>query len=361
MKAPTLSIIIPTFNAARAVTDMLDSIVAQDYGDYEVITVDDKSTDKTREVIEKFIEAHPDKAIRLVKQDQNQGAASARNRGINEAHGKYLMFLDADDKLKPDALSTFITAASKPKTNLVVSGFTIETTSQNEVASSVDVCVDRPSEQNSGEPWRLYIIRLLGLDGRLYQVWNKVYLANNIKKNNVNFPTGIDFGEDLLFNLRYLSTINCGIRWITAPLYLYRQNLDGGTFSKTSLIYTNRQQNYAAVVDFAKDLPAGEPKDSLLNWLKYDWIYSHLLAVTSAKKSKQWKINNVKKVAEADGKASYSNPKIIGQKRYRLEKILHYCINRPRFGLWLIGFTMRLKNNATTAKIWRRLRERINH
>lgn len=360
MEVPTLSIIIPVHNAAGTVTNMLDSILKQSYTDYEIIIVDDKSTDETREVVEKFIAAHHDKAIRLIEQSKNQGAASARNRGITEAHGTYIMFLDADDKLEVGALSMFMTAASKPGAKLAVSGFTIKTTSQNKVVSSVDVCVDQPPKQNSGELWREYILRLLGLDGRLYQVWNKVYLADNIKKNNVNFPTGIDFGEDLLFNLHYLSTINCGIRWITAPLYLYRQSLDSGTFSKSSLIYANRQQNYAAVVDFAKDLPDGEPKDSLLNWLKYDWIYSHLLAVTSAKKSSQWKVNNIKEVAAADSKAPYSSPVVIGRKRYQIEKILHCCINHPRFGLWLISFTMRLKNNSVTAKLWQSLRQRIN-
>ncbi len=361
MKAPTLSIIIPAYNAAETITNMLDSIVQQDYTNYEIIIIDDKSTDKTRKVTEKFIATHPNVTIRLVEQSKNQGAASARNRGIKESRGKYLMFLDADDELRTDALTQFVTTANQPNTNLVVSGFTIEATSQNKVVSSVDVCIDQPPKQNHGEPWREYILRLLGLDGRLYQVWNKVYLADNIKHNNVNFHTGIDFGEDLLFNLQYLSTINCGIRWITAPLYLYRQSLDSGTFSRSSLIYANRQQNYAAVIDFTKDLPNGEPKDSLLSWLKYDWIYSHLLAVTSTQKPKRWKINNIKKVAAADGKTPYSNPKVIGKKRYQLEKVLRYSVNHPHFGLWLIGFTMRLKNNAATAKIWRHLRQRINH
>lgn len=361
MKAPTLSIIIPVYNAAGVVADMLDSIMKQDYTDYEVLVVDDKSTDQTREVVERFAEAHKDKNFRLIKQANNQGAASARNRGIKQARGKYLMFLDADDRLMAGALAKFMTAAEEPHTNLVVSGFIIETVAQGKVVSSVDVCVDRPPEQGSGEPWREYILRLLGLDGRLYQVWNKVYLADNIKQNNVNFPTGIDFGEDLLFNLRYLSTINCGIRWIAAPLYLYRQSLDSGTFSKSSLVYANRLQNYSAVVDFTNGLPAGEPKDSLLHWLKYNWIYSHLLAVASANKPRAWKINNILGVSRTDGRAPYGKPAVVGHKRYQLEKVLHYSINHPRFGLWLIGFTMRLKNNALTAAFWRRLRQAVNH
>lgn len=391
MKQPTLSIIVPAYNASTQISRMLDSILGQSYQDFELLVVDDHSTDNTATVVRKYIKkieksagerngavstskiektaAHNSKnkehnnkpLIKLISQPTNAGAAAARNCGIDAAHGRFLMFLDADDQLPPGALSTFMAAMAEPNVNLAVSGFNITTIAGDRTLASVNVCLTEPPHQAAAEPWRLYILRLLGLDGRLYQVWNKAYRADIIKRNNVKFPLGVDFGEDLSFNLAYFSTINGGIRWINAPLYNYYQDQTGGTFSRSSLIYANRLQNFAAVTDFARPLPNSPEKTAYLTWLKYDWLYSHLLAITSAHEPRHWKIDNLRGVAAIDGTAPLSDPALIGQRRYAVERMLRYAINHPKFGLWLISFTVRLKNSPTTARLWQWLRRDLNH
>src|SRR5258708_7454977 len=93
---PHVSIVIVCYNQARYLPDAIHSALAQTFTDIEVLVVDDGSTDNTRDVVRSF------PTIRYVYQN-NQGLAAARNTGIHETTGLYLLFLDADDRLLPDA------------------------------------------------------------------------------------------------------------------------------------------------------------------------------------------------------------------------------------------------------------------
>jgi len=92
---PKVSVIIPTYNCARYVPEAVESVLHQTYQDYEVIVVDDGSTDNTEKVLQKYRDK-----IRYIKQ-KNSGVAAARNTGIREAHGEWVAFLDADDLWLP--------------------------------------------------------------------------------------------------------------------------------------------------------------------------------------------------------------------------------------------------------------------
>ena len=359
MRTPTLSIIIPAYNCHRQIRVLIDSILGQDFTDYEIIVVNDHSDDETTTYLATLPKL--DKRIQLLNLPENGGASVARNAGLESARGKYIAFYDADDQLPSDALRQFIAAMQQPDTELVISGFTIRTLRDQQVLASVDVCTDPPSPRHADEPWRLYILRLLGLDGRLYQVWNKLYRADIINQHHLRFPAGINFGEDLLFNLDYYAQMTGQIRFIDQSLYIYNQDQLGGTFSKSSLIYANRQQNFAAVEQFAQSLPTNEIKNSLLHWLKYDWIYSHLLAISSADWSLAQKIAAIHQINAYEKHIPLSSRHIIGTKRYLVERFLQLAVHHPRFGLFSISLSNHLKNGRLTAGLWRQLRRQINH
>jgi len=95
---PRVSVIIPTYNLANYISETIDSVLAQDYKDYEIIVVDDGSTDNIKETLMKY-----DGKIKYIYQ-KNQGCAVARNKGIIEAKGEYIALLDADDIWLPDKL-----------------------------------------------------------------------------------------------------------------------------------------------------------------------------------------------------------------------------------------------------------------
>ena len=92
-----ISIVTPVYNAAAFIRQTMEMVQAQTYTDWELILVDDGSKDESCKRIEDYLKEKPDERIRLIKKEKNEGAALTRNRGIKEAKGRYIAFLDADD------------------------------------------------------------------------------------------------------------------------------------------------------------------------------------------------------------------------------------------------------------------------
>lgn len=99
-----ISIVVPVYNAGRFIRETVDTVLHQTYRDWELILVDDCSSDDSVAVIEEIIRTHPEAGIRLIRGERNEGAAAARNRGTKTAEGRYLAFLDADDLWFPEKL-----------------------------------------------------------------------------------------------------------------------------------------------------------------------------------------------------------------------------------------------------------------
>lgn len=112
---PAISIIIPLYNAEKFIRECIESISVQTFQNYEVIIVDDCSTDKSREVVEKSVAEffeNPVEKIRLIELEKNSGGASKpRNIGLKLARGEYIMFIDSDDAITPTALEELYTTA----------------------------------------------------------------------------------------------------------------------------------------------------------------------------------------------------------------------------------------------------------
>lgn len=358
-KSPEISIIIPAYNCGNQIKTIVNSILSQKFQDFELIIINDKSTDNTLDILKTL--AKSDNRIKVINQLKNGGASVTRNRGIKKARGKYIIFFDADDDITPTTITKLYDTITSNDSELAVGGFTVQSYRGNNLISSVDVCTNQLPDQEVNEPWELYILKLLGLDGRLYQVWNKIYLSSIIKNNKIQFQPGINFGEDFIFNLNYLSHVTGKIQFILEPLYLYKQNLEGGTFSKSSLIYDNRLQNYCELEKFVAKIPKSIKKDSLLSWIKYNWIYSHLLAISLSTMDKSAKVKAVTEVRDKEVNLSFSNKSIIGGKRYQIERILAFLLDHPRVAVSFMSINNHIKNSKLTAGMWRKLRSIINH
>ncbi len=99
-----VSIIVPVYNVERFIVETMDCVMAQTYTNWELLLVEDGSRDKTVAVIQEYIQSKNEQRIRLIILPENVGAARARNRGLQEAKGRYIAYLDADDLWVPEKL-----------------------------------------------------------------------------------------------------------------------------------------------------------------------------------------------------------------------------------------------------------------
>ena len=118
---PTVSVIIPTYNRAHLIGRSIKSVLSQSYQDFEIIIVDDGSTDNTKEVVTSF----NNERIRYIRHEKNKGEAAARNMGIRVARGKYIAFQDSDDEWLPEKLAKQIELLKNtlPKVGVAYTGF----------------------------------------------------------------------------------------------------------------------------------------------------------------------------------------------------------------------------------------------
>lgn len=121
MKSPLISILTPCFNSEAYLKHTIDSVLGQSYGNWEMLLIDDGSTDSTIEIIDKAIKM--DRRIKLIRNSKNSGAAFSRNRGIEEASGELIAFLDSDDLWNSDKLQKQINAYLQRGSNFIFSNY----------------------------------------------------------------------------------------------------------------------------------------------------------------------------------------------------------------------------------------------
>ena len=154
VKAPIISVIIPTYNRAHLVTKAVDSVLSQTYKEHEIIVVDDGSSDNTRKVLEPYMDK-----IRYIYQ-KNAGVSAARNTGIKAASGPWIAFLDSDDSWLPEKLSYQMDCINRTKTKVCFTNVEIYEERANKKASKVkykEEIFNEPFELILQKPFAAYI------------------------------------------------------------------------------------------------------------------------------------------------------------------------------------------------------------
>ncbi len=189
-----ISIIIPVYNVVAWLPRAVDSLTAQTFSDFEILLVDDGSTDGSAELADKL--ALLDSRIRVIHQN-NAGAAAARNTAIEVARGEFLYFMDGDDWCEPDMLARMHAVAHENELDLLVTGFFIDTYySAEKFYREVRNAPDRIF--TSQEEFREHAHELFDAQ-LLYAPWNKLYRRSYLNEKNIRFPE--TFWDDLPFNL----------------------------------------------------------------------------------------------------------------------------------------------------------------
>ena len=209
-----ISVIVPVYNVIKYLDECVASIVAQTYKEWECILVNDGSTDGSGTICDKW--AMKDKRICVIHQE-NKGVSEARNRGIEEAKGEFIVFVDSDDTIGEDHLYSLVKA---PSADIVVCGVRQETTEGLAINF-------KPSENKTFELSPEYVESFVDLNDKFlfYGPYVKLYKASIIKSHNIKFPLNCNYGEDLLFNLNYLNFVK-SISQVDNISYYYRRGVD---------------------------------------------------------------------------------------------------------------------------------------
>lgn len=234
-----VSIIVPVYNAEEYLSNCIESILNQTYKNIEIILIDDGSTDKSLFICNEYKKI--DNRINVVQQS-NSGPSVARNRGIAVSTGSCIQFVDSDDSLDSKMTHSLVEILSKNKAELVLCGYNTLDVSYNKtnIKSSIP---DIHGLFDKNE--------ILDIFGQLYTkdfinpLWNKLYVRELITNNNIKFVEHVNMGEDLLFNLDYI-TYCSSIYALKEPLYNYltfnnanslTANYENEKFEKQQLLF----------------------------------------------------------------------------------------------------------------------------
>lgn len=215
---PAISVIVPVYNVERYLPACLDSLLAQSFDDFEILIIDDGSTDDSATLIARYAEDHPTRIRALSK--PNGGLGDARNFGMERARGEYLSFVDSDDTIEPTMLEELHAAAQSSGAELVLCGI------RSFVDQTFEPYLPEPDMSVFGnslaeEPRLLYRVDASACD--------KLYSRDLFMRTGIRFPVGLAF-EDLPTVYSLLPAANRVVK-VDRPLYNYRQHREGSISS----------------------------------------------------------------------------------------------------------------------------------
>ena len=254
------SVIIPVYNTEKYISKCLDSVLAQTYTDLEVICVNDGSKDNSAQIIDEY--AKKDKRIKIINQN-NQGVSVARNTGIKEAIGDYIVFVDSDDEIKPNMLELI---SGKEDFDILVIGYNIIKNNKAKDYEKQKKVIDDFILSDFSK--NFYFSRFCNI------ICNKVFKREFLTKNNLYFEQNIHVAEDGMF------CIKCGLKTpklsaINEPIYIYK--LREGSASNSSHRLSEFQEGYDIIsniddyisssIDIKKNIDLFYAK-SMIGWYK---------------------------------------------------------------------------------------------
>lgn len=226
------SIIIPVYNVEKYLRQCLDSIVNQTFSNFEVICINDGSTDNSLEILNEY--AAKDKRFIILSQE-NQGQGIARNKAIDMANGEIIMFVDPDDFIDLNALEILYNKYKETNVEIVQFDYELyrkDNNKPNKIHSFQDnykedlKFVLKNNQIFSFRDFEKVQFESIGL-----AVWSRIYSTKFIKENNIKFAPN-KHGEDHIFSLKSMMLAN-KILYINTPFYHYRERI-GSAVNKAS-------------------------------------------------------------------------------------------------------------------------------
>lgn len=239
MSQPVVSVIVPTYNVERYVEACLASILNQTYESIELIVIDDGSTDTTPYLLKQ----HPGD-FRLILNQENKKQGAARNEGLAQATGKYILFVDADDLLVPEAVQVLVAVAEREQADLV--RFNADVIQQH---LHPDTAVNQYNFSHVLEEEVLYTGKQLwSVLRKSYHPSPCLYMTKRavLMEENVRFPEGI-IHEDEWFTLK-LFTVVGSMSYVNQALYQRRYRLASTMTDRSNLQKLRSFESYKEIL-----------------------------------------------------------------------------------------------------------------
>ena len=235
---PTVSIIVPVYNAEKTLERCVDSILNQSYEDFELFLVDDGSTDGSGALCDAY--AARDGRVQVFHQE-NAGVSAARNLALDHAGGEYLQFLDSDDWITPDATVSLVRAAREHQCDLVIADF-------------YRVCGERVSHKGDIDEDAVlsreeYAAHMMENPADFYYgvLWNKLYRRDIVAAHHLRMDPEISWCEDFMFNLEYIRHAQ-RFYALQVPIYYYVKTK--GSLASQSLSITKTVRMKLTVFEY---------------------------------------------------------------------------------------------------------------
>lgn len=208
---PVVSIIVPVYNSEKTLGRCIDSILSQTYKDFELLLLNDGSTDSSGQICDMY--ADKDKRIRVVH-NEKIGVSDTRNQGIAIARGEYLQFVDSDDWITPNATELFVHTAEEYQCDMVIADFyrVIGERVSKKGAIDKEGLLDRAG----------YAAYMMQKPADFYYgvLWNKFFKRSIVDKCKLKMESSISWCEDFIFNLEYIRNIKT-VYVMKLPIYYY--------------------------------------------------------------------------------------------------------------------------------------------
>lgn len=206
-----ISIIIPVYNCEKYISTCLSSIASQTYKNFELLLINDCSTDNTFNIINEYLDEHPINNVNIVTLGQNSGQSTARNMGIRHAKGEYILFMDSDDSISSDCLELMVNKMEEDNVDIVIGENIIQ---KDDDSKYITVDIEKDYIYGNDKILSLFV------NNKWYNpVWNKLIKKEIITKNELFFKDGLIF-EDELWSFMLATKVN-SMSVIRKPLYTY--------------------------------------------------------------------------------------------------------------------------------------------
>ena len=329
MLEPKISIIIPAYNVEKYIHKCLDSILEQTFNDYEIIIVNDVSTDNTKNIIEEYRKLNS--KIIYIELKKNSGSALARQQGLDIARGKYVTFIDADDWLSNRyALETIEDNMSKYNVDCLIFQYRTIHKKNFKLYKKIPIKIGKYSNtdiatnkiKNDSPSW--------------HYLWNKCYKLDTIRSNNIKFIPELRRAQDVRFNKDFFKVAN---EFYIVKDYLYDYNCTNDNSVTKKIVcknikteiefWENITNEYLKLVEDYKYLGIYNLNEKYLN----KWLYNKYLYILLNNKQYEW-YEELKLLLEKDNNLIHCSAMLGYKKIYiNLKVKLSFTLNKMKKSL----------------------------